>query len=282
MGYASKKYMLIQYNINNTFIYEVVSSKSVLCNKETVREGDTVSVICGIITKEASIISISDDITSLGLEKISILKSSARKSLNFELKSKVLDKPIFLNENFHHQTQENIQKEHSLNTKENNNIEQSYCNKTKELQNIIYDKSKENNLNFVEESIGISSKYIYFGQNNTRIPKDVFFSIDWTCYKLATRRLLLEIFPKNVLATHSLSAKEGTKFMQRIKSPKPVLNVKIIEDIISVVCEKCKCTPTLVRTAIAYKCGNVSKRMKIHAEKDSMYEYFYVNRNIMK
>lgn len=48
---------------------------------------------------------------------------------------------------------------------------------------------------------------VEIGENKTPIPRNVFQNIDWSSYKAATRKLLVTAFPREVLATHSLTGR---------------------------------------------------------------------------
>lgn len=54
-----------------------------------------------------------------------------------------------------------------------------------------------------EESDG----FVSIGPNRTKLPSDVYLGIDWGSYKAATRKLLVTLFPREVLATHSLTGR---------------------------------------------------------------------------
>lgn len=69
--------------------------------------------------------------------------------------------------------------------------------------------SSNSNINMIlddwkdEESDGNVS----IGPNRTKVPTDVYQGIDWSSYKAATRKLLVTLFPREVLATHSLTGR---------------------------------------------------------------------------
>lgn len=67
------------------------------------------------------------------------------------------------------------------------------------LQDIV--KNEWNDSNTSDEEL------VPIGCNKSMVPKYVMRSINWSSYKAATRKLLITLFPRNVLATHSLTGK---------------------------------------------------------------------------
>ncbi|XP_058451849.1 uncharacterized protein LOC131430707 [Malaya genurostris] len=103
------------------------------------------------------------------------------------------------------------------------------------------------------------------GPNNTMVKKQVLRAINWTSYKAATRKLLMTLFSRSMLASHTLTGRPSPAFMgDRAKPLKDKLDQKIIADIIAIVTKSCNVSESMVRTAITTKCADENKmnRMK--------------------
>ncbi|XP_047031911.1 uncharacterized protein LOC124638834 isoform X1 [Helicoverpa zea] len=95
------------------------------------------------------------------------------------------------------------------------------------------------------------------GNGNAKVPSRVLNDIDWNSYTSATRQLLQAIFPRRVLATHSLTGKQSPAFLNR--PPKKILDPQLVEDIIKTVSMKCGVPKNLVRNSITIKCTDEAK-----------------------
>ncbi|KAJ6647004.1 Protein insensitive [Pseudolycoriella hygida] len=88
---------------------------------------------------------------------------------------------------------------------------------------------------------------------------------------IVTRKLLMELFPRETLATHSLTGKPSPAFLGS-KPVKEKLNPSIVEDIVLYVSEICHVSRSIVRNCISTKLGGENKmyrkRQKL-AEKTS-------------
>ncbi|XP_045523551.1 protein insensitive-like [Pieris brassicae] len=92
------------------------------------------------------------------------------------------------------------------------------------------------------------------------VPKDVLANIKWESYKNATRKLLTAVFPREALATHSMSGKPSPAFPN--KPAKAKLDPNVISDIIKTVMAKCGVAENIVRMTITTKCADESKMMR--------------------
>lgn len=104
------------------------------------------------------------------------------------------------------------------------------------------------------------------GPNNTMVKKQVLRSINWNNYKAATRKLLMTLFTREKLASHTLTGRPSPAFMgDRAKPVKDKLDQTIITDIISIITRSCNVSEPMVRTAITTKCADENKmsRMKV-------------------
>ncbi|KAH8267438.1 hypothetical protein KR018_002350, partial [Drosophila ironensis] len=108
---------------------------------------------------------------------------------------------------------------------------------------------------------------VSIGPNNTCVPASVFENINWSASSLATRKLLVSIFDRETLATHSMTGKPSPAFKDQHKPLKQMLDPLKIQDIIFAVTHKCNATEKEVRNAITTKCADENKMMKIQSIK---------------
>ncbi|EDW54016.1 protein insensitive [Drosophila sechellia] len=109
----------------------------------------------------------------------------------------------------------------------------------------------------------IDNVMVSIGPNNTCVPASVFENINWTVCSLATRKLLVSIFDRETLATHSMTGKPSPAFKDQDKPLKRMLDPGKIQDIIFAVTHKCNASEKEVRNAITTKCADENKMMKI-------------------
>ncbi|KXJ75781.1 hypothetical protein RP20_CCG011072 [Aedes albopictus] len=112
---------------------------------------------------------------------------------------------------------------------------------------------------------GDEAELTTIGPNNTMVKKQILRAINWTNYKAATRKLLMTLFSREVLASHTLTGRPSPAFMgDRAKPVKDKLDQRIIADIIAIVAKRCNVSEPMVRTAITTKCADENKmsRMK--------------------
>lgn len=119
---------------------------------------------------------------------------------------------------------------------------------------------------WADDDGGDDSELTPIGPNNTMVKKQVLRAINWTNYKAATRKLLMTLFTREKLASHTLTGRPSPAFMgDRAKPVKDKLDQTIISDIISIITRSCNVTEPMVRTAITTKCADENKmsRMKV-------------------
>ncbi|XP_061718884.1 uncharacterized protein LOC133526336 isoform X2 [Cydia pomonella] len=111
---------------------------------------------------------------------------------------------------------------------------------------------------------GIDYDMVQIGAGNAVVPSRLLNDIDWTSYSTATRQLLQAVFPRRVLATHSLTGKQSPAFMNI--PPKKRLDPQIVNDIVDTVAERCGVSKRLVRGSITIKCTDEAKlyRNRLH------------------
>ncbi|XP_017047712.1 protein insensitive isoform X2 [Drosophila ficusphila] len=108
---------------------------------------------------------------------------------------------------------------------------------------------------------------VSIGPNGTCVPASVFENINWSVSSLATRKLLVSIFDRETLATHSMTGKPSPAFKDQDKPLKRMLDPQKIQDIIFAVTHKCNASEKEVRNAITTKCADENKMMKIQTIK---------------
>ncbi|XP_067624906.1 protein insensitive [Eurosta solidaginis] len=106
-------------------------------------------------------------------------------------------------------------------------------------------------------------KTVAIGPNNTRIPTEIFDAIDWEDPSAATRTLLLALFDRQTLATHSMTGRPSPAFKYTNKPIKEGLNQLTIKDIIFAVSHRCQVPDKVVRNFITTKCADETKMMKL-------------------
>ncbi|XP_068617837.1 uncharacterized protein [Battus philenor] len=110
------------------------------------------------------------------------------------------------------------------------------------------------------EAAASETDMVSIGSGNVSVPNKLLEDIDWTSYTGATRHLLQAIFPRRVLATHSLSGKQSPAFSH--KPPKKRLDPKVVDDIVNTVAQRCGVHKRLVRSCITTKCTDEAKLFK--------------------
>ncbi|KAG6445073.1 hypothetical protein O3G_MSEX003715 [Manduca sexta] len=111
--------------------------------------------------------------------------------------------------------------------------------------------------NNVEQNGSNDSDMVPIGNGNATVPARLLNEIDWNSHTSATRQLLQAIFPRKVLATHSLTGKQSPAFTN--KPPKKILDPVLVEDIVKTVSTRCGVPKNLVRNSITIKCTDEAK-----------------------
>lgn len=109
---------------------------------------------------------------------------------------------------------------------------------------------------------------VAIGDNGTLVSSFVLNAIDWTSHSVATRTLLITLFTRDVLASHTLTGKPSPAFMDREKPKKGRLDEKIIADIIKCVKERSNVTEAEVRSVITTKCADEHKMKATRVKKE--------------
>ncbi|XP_075152172.1 insensitive [Haematobia irritans] len=124
-----------------------------------------------------------------------------------------------------------------------------------------------NNIGEMENKIDTDYVMVSIGPNNTRIPAKVYEGMNWNSASIATRKLLMAIFDRKTLATHSMTGKPSPAFKDHGKPLKQMLDPMVIQDIIFAVTRKCNVSEKEVRNAITTKCADENKMMKLQMNK---------------
>ncbi|XP_050095392.1 uncharacterized protein LOC126577648 [Anopheles aquasalis] len=98
------------------------------------------------------------------------------------------------------------------------------------------------------------------------IPESVLNKINWSNYKVATRKLLMNVFTREELATHSLTGRPSPAFRNEHQKPvKHPLDPTVVASVIKLVSTRCKVEESLVRSAITTKLADENKmyRMRV-------------------
>ncbi|GAB0097082.1 hypothetical protein DMENIID0001_126780 [Sergentomyia squamirostris] len=111
---------------------------------------------------------------------------------------------------------------------------------------------------------------VIIGTNGTRVPANVLQGINWACFSVATRRILVAVFSRKILATHSLSGKPSPAFLDR--NAKKQLDPLKIQDIVQFVAKNSNVSESNVRSIITAKCADENKMLKSSTSDSSFSE----------
>ncbi|XP_032592030.1 protein insensitive isoform X2 [Drosophila grimshawi] len=125
-----------------------------------------------------------------------------------------------------------------------------------------YSRPKESYLPQQQQQL-TDNVMVSIGPNDTRVPASIFENINWSVSSLATRKLLVAIFDREMLATHSMSGKPSPAFKGQHKPLKPMLDPLKVQDIIFAVTHKSNASEKEVRNAITTKCADENKMMRV-------------------
>ncbi|XP_073961535.1 uncharacterized protein isoform X2 [Choristoneura fumiferana] len=98
---------------------------------------------------------------------------------------------------------------------------------------------------------------VAIGFHRTLVPRRLMNDINWTTYTTATRQLMQAIFPRRILATHSLSGKPSPAFPHQVAKKR--LDPKLVEDIVETVRSRCGAHKQWIRGVITTKCTDEAR-----------------------
>ncbi|XP_055919103.1 uncharacterized protein LOC129951114 [Eupeodes corollae] len=101
---------------------------------------------------------------------------------------------------------------------------------------------------------------LIIGPNGTTILKTEWAKVDWEQTPPAiTRKILMTLFDRDFLATHSLTGRPSPAFLDLNYPEKKPLDTKIVADLVDLVTSRTIATAKEVRMAITTKCADESK-----------------------
>ncbi|XP_049875754.1 uncharacterized protein LOC126373609 isoform X2 [Pectinophora gossypiella] len=139
-----------------------------------------------------------------------------------------------------------------------------------------YENAMNNNKNSNEKVLAENTtnkkekldEWMPIGTGQTLIHRDQYRKVNWKSYTIATRTLLLAVFPRRILATHSLTGKKSPAFLD--KPAKMCLDPKIVTDVIIEICDRFKVKENLVRSIITTKCADECKMLKTRQKRKTL------------
>ncbi|CAB3230848.1 unnamed protein product [Arctia plantaginis] len=142
---------------------------------------------------------------------------------------------------------------------------------TRKRENMVF-KKPYNKKGFVtnKNTVGgenVKEEWVPIGSGLTLIPREKYKRINWKSYTIATRSLLVAVFPRRVLATHSLTGKASPAFQE--KPAKMSLDQRKTADVIAEVVDRFKVRENLVRSIITTKCADECKMWKTRCKNTS-------------
>lgn len=128
------------------------------------------------------------------------------------------------------------------------------------------DSSMEIDTSYLNSS-DLHNVLVSIGPNNTKIPAKIFDSIKWESASIATRKLLITVFERTTLATHTMTGKPSPAFKDSGKPQKEMLDQNKIKDIIFAVSRKSGVSEKEVRNVITTKCADENKMYRTKLKK---------------
>lgn len=118
------------------------------------------------------------------------------------------------------------------------------------------------NLNMVNDNT------VLLGSNGTTATLKFIHSVNWAhTNALVVRRLLCHLFPRVILATHSLTGKTSPAFIGKCETTKLPLDASKVADIVEFMNFLCLEPPNTVRAAITTKCADENKMLRNRNER---------------
>ncbi|CAB3230842.1 unnamed protein product [Arctia plantaginis] len=138
-------------------------------------------------------------------------------------------------------------------------------------QSLDESKQNDNNINVdvkpVPNNKSVEQQWVPIGSGMTLIHRDNHNKINWNSYTTAIRTLLLAVFSRRTLATHSLTGKPSKAFQD--KPVKMRLDQTKIADVIAEVMDRCNVSKNLVRSIIVTTCADEYKKWKTRCKKNT-------------
>ncbi|RVE45522.1 hypothetical protein evm_009861 [Chilo suppressalis] len=131
---------------------------------------------------------------------------------------------------------------------------------------------------FIHSICNVKHAQVPIGDGHAEVPGRLLKHLNWTSYTACTRKLLTAVFPREVLATHTLTGKASPAFPN--KPAKEKLDPRLVQDIIQTVMDKCGVTESQVRTIITAKCADECKMSRARSLNNSNTERHNTRNNV--
>ncbi|KAL5293134.1 hypothetical protein ACFFRR_011731 [Megaselia abdita] len=210
---------------------------------------------------QLSVLEGSENSSTNGMQKrlAAIRSSQDRCSLLFESLNGVIGE---LEDNYKLSSDKGSSDECSSDKSSNNGSSR----KNKSLSPILLKKSSDNEFSAYDDRYPMTdpfdSSLVVIGPSGTSIGRHFYNTIQWSSSSAATRQLLVNIFPGEVLATHTLTGKPSPAFLGRERPSKDQLDPAKTTDIVYIVTNKCGVSAREVRATITTKCADSAKKYR--------------------
>lgn len=108
-----------------------------------------------------------------------------------------------------------------------------------------------------------SDEMVVIGDGGTQVPNEVLQGMVFAkeSFSTCTRKILMAVFDRETLATHSLTGKPSPAFLER--GSKNMLDPAKVQDIIEYVSNRCGVSKTHIRSVITSKCADENKMQRL-------------------
>ncbi|CAH1639233.1 unnamed protein product [Spodoptera littoralis] len=138
--------------------------------------------------------------------------------------------------------------------------------RNKRIRNLNLSNTNGNNNYFVQIVDSTpQEEWVGIGTGQTLLHRDKFVKLKWDSYSAATRSLLVAVFGKETLATHSLTGKKSPIYPDR--PPKECLDPTKVNDIIVEVTNNFAVTEKSIKNIITTKCADECKMERMRIQK---------------
>ncbi|KAF9799576.1 hypothetical protein SFRURICE_018763 [Spodoptera frugiperda] len=142
--------------------------------------------------------------------------------------------------------------------------EEDSGNDKKRRKSRLGDFAKKNVIVKIEDSTP-EEEWVGIGTGETTIHRDEFQKVKWDSHAVATRSLLVAVFGKETLATHSLTGKKSPAYQNR--PAKQCLDPTKVNDIIAEVTSYFPVTEKTIKSIITIKCADECKMERVRVQR---------------
>ncbi|KAF9799578.1 hypothetical protein SFRURICE_018765 [Spodoptera frugiperda] len=142
--------------------------------------------------------------------------------------------------------------------------EEDSGNDKKRRKSRLGDFAKKNVIVKIEDSTP-EEEWLGIGTGKTTIHRDEFQKVKWGSHAVATRSLLVAVFGKETLATHSLTGKKSPAYQNR--PAKQCLDPTKVNDIIAEVTSYFPVTEKAIKSIITIKCADECKMERVRVQR---------------